>query len=149
MYEPSTGWLMLRNSTGGRVKGSVSGSVDSHGYIQVSIKSVKHLAHRIIWLYHYGWLPKMLDHKNGNPLDCRLENLRPASRFQNGFNRPANKNTVSGYKGVTLHSEGRWAARITVKRKQINLGHFSTPEAAHKAYCEAAEKYHKLFKRTQ
>jgi hypothetical protein len=35
----------------------------------------------------------------------------------------------------------RWKAVITVHGKGLYLGYFKTPEAAHMAYCAAADKH--------
>jgi hypothetical protein len=61
---------------------------------------------------------------------------------------PAYTNNASGFKGAHFHkAAGKWLASITVKGKQIHLGYFDTPEAAHKAYAAAAPKYHGRFAR--
>jgi hypothetical protein len=33
----------------------------------------------------------------------------------------------------------------SINKKTIHIGIFDTPEEAHKAYCRAADKYHKEF----
>ena len=83
------------------------------------------------------------DHINHNTLDNRDENLRIATRSENGRNRGANANNTTGFKGVTWDKDRmKWRARIMLNRKMIHLGLFVTPEAAHSAYCEAAKQYH-------
>ena len=84
---------------------------------------------------------------NGDTGDNRIANLRDATFSQNGGNMrtPQQRNT-SGFKGVSW-SEGRkkWTTSIGVRGKYYNLGHFSTPEEAHEAYCAAAVKFHGEF----
>lgn len=89
----------------------------------------------------------IVDHKNGNTLDNRKENLRMATPCQNSWNMKP-KNPRSGYKGVSMHTSGLWQARIRVNYKSIKLGYFRDPAEAHKAYCSAAIKYHGEFART-
>lgn len=85
----------------------------------------------------------IIDHINGDKLDNRTANLRIVTKQQNNMNREANKvRKDTHYKGVILHSSGRWTARIGIDRKKMHLGYFDTPEEAAQAYNEAALKYH-------
>ena len=88
------------------------------------------------------------DHRNGNTLDNRRENLRIAESCQNARNAKRSKINTSGFKGVHFRSDLRkWTARICVDRKRIHLGHFPTPELAFEAYKLAALKMHGEFAR--
>lgn len=89
---------------------------------------------------------EMADHINGSTLDNRRSNLRIATNAQNQMNKGAQPNTSSGLKGVHWFSpRNKWRALITVDGKQKYLGLFTTKEAAHAAYCEAAVKLHGEF----
>jgi len=75
-------------------------------------------------------------------MDNRIENLRPATKAENGWNRGKNKNNKSGFKGVTFDAcRGKWKASIGVHGKVKQLGRFSSPEAASSAYEIAAQKF--------
>jgi hypothetical protein len=89
---------------------------------------------------------EVCDHANGNSLDNRRTNLRIADHSTNGMNRKPNKNTAK-HKGITLKASGLWHAGITVKDKYINLGNYTTPEAAATAYNHAAKEYFGEFAR--
>lgn len=81
------------------------------------------------------------DHKNRDSLDCRRENLRPATPSQNSANRSRQSNNTSGFKGVSFRRRaGKWRADIKVHGKQRSIGLFSDPVEAARAYDEAAKK---------
>jgi hypothetical protein len=88
-----------------------------------------------------------IDHKNGNTLDNRRENLRIASTAQNASNlNELNCNNTNGFRGVTIGPHKNrlmWRARIG--RKRIHLGYFSTPEEAAKAFDKAAKEMYGEF----
>lgn len=86
-----------------------------------------------------------VDHRNMNTLDCRRDNLRVASRTQNGYNRDKPCNNTSGYKGVHWDKEKHlWRAsigmRIDGKRKRIHCGYHVNIEDAARAYAAKAEE---------
>lgn len=96
----------------------------------------------------YGYLARWLlgcpkgfvvDHKNGNPLDNRRENLRVATFQQNLWNRRTGKTfrRAAKYKGV-YPDHGRWRARITCNGKHYGLGQYGTQLEAAFAYDAAA-----------
>lgn len=81
------------------------------------------------------------DHINGNGLDNRKANLRPASHSQNQFNCRVHSRNTSGFKGVTKATGKKpWIANIGISGRIQHLGSFSTPEEAHEAYCTAARE---------
>lgn len=83
----------------------------------------------------------MIDHKNGNHLDFRRENLRIATRTQNNRNRRIRYDATGPFKGIKLTVSGTWQARIGVAGRRISLGTFSTPEEAARAYNSAARQH--------
>ena len=81
-----------------------------------------------------------VDHKNGDKLDCRLRNLRPASAGQNNCNRgPYGR---SGIKGVCWHASGKWEAAIGHAGRRRYLGLFTDKRDAAAAYDRAAVELH-------
>lgn len=90
----------------------------------------------------------LVDHVNGNGLDNRRSNLRPANFAENARNRPRRSDNTSGYKGVSWNRRnGKWQAYIGADRRQISLGHHATAEDAARAYDAAARELHGVFAR--
>lgn len=88
----------------------------------------------------FGHIPRgaEIDHRNGDPLDCRRSNLRICTHADNSKNvRPLRKNNTSGLKGVTAF-RGRWRAYIVANGIQISLGLFDIKDHAGAAYDSAA-----------
>lgn len=76
-----------------------------------------------------------IDHINRNRLDNRKSNLRLATRSQNLFNRPKQKNNKSGFKGVTFDKYRlKWIAQCCLNGKLHHLGRFEWKKDAAEAY---------------
>ena len=69
--------------------------------------------------------------KNGNKLDCRLENL--AYRSRSVASRQRKTSSKVGYTGV-YKENNRYRAVISINRKSVHIGMFDTPEEAAIAY---------------
>lgn len=92
-----------------------------------------------------------IDHVNGNRLDNRRSNLRPATNSENMMNsrKPRSAKATSQYKGVSwIASERKWKAAIVLAGKYKNLGRFSNEEDAARAYDAAARDLFGMFART-
>ena len=85
------------------------------------------------------YLPKELDHIDGDRTNNAIENLRPATRKQNTHNQKKKVNSRNPYKGVTKANSKR-IARIYNQGERQYLGVFNTAEEAYAAYCDAANQ---------
>jgi hypothetical protein len=140
-YDPDTGIVTRRITSNPMAPaGTEAGSPLKSGHLAVKVNRKSYKLHAVIWLYVYGYLPKMLDHKNGVPNDNRLDNLRLATTSQNMANRVLKTDTASGLKGAYPSTSGRWYSRITKDGAKLNLGTFDTAEQAHCAYMNKARE---------
>ena len=133
-------------------KGDIVGNVrEDTGYRVVSILDKKYTVHRLIFLYHHGYIPKMLDHIDGNKSNNKIENLRECNSYQNNQNAKRRKDNTSGTKGVYLLKTGKyaknnkWMAFFNSNKKRIYLGVFEKKEDAENIIREYREKHHGEF----
>lgn len=145
-YEPKTRFLFWKKKRQGPATDNLrAGSLRPDGSRNVSIKGCSYMEHRIAWLIHFGeWPEGVIDHKNGDPSDNRIRNLRDVSRSENSQNqrKAQSSNKSTGLLGVTLRRPGVWAARISVGGKNLHLGQFDSPISAHEAYLTAKRNRH-------
>ena len=103
MFYYENGSLFYReDGKHGKKKGNKAEYPHSAGYLAVSINGRTTMAHRVIWMYHHGYLPKMIDHIDGNKLNNDIKNLRIANASQNQHNRRINKDNKTGVKGMCI-----------------------------------------------
>jgi hypothetical protein len=137
-YDPATGeifdTLLKRESF--RKK-------NAWGYLTQPVCNVTLMAHKVAWLFIAGeWREGPVDHINGERDDNRAVNLRAVSKAENNRNLSIPKNNTSGVIGVYYFKRtDRWAARIKVDRRTINLGYFTTIEEAAHARKQAERRF--------
>jgi hypothetical protein len=106
--------------------GSMPTTVEN-GYLVTCIEGKNFKVHRLIFLWHHGYLPEQVDHRNGDPSDSRIENLRAATQAQNQKNRRIHKNNTTGFKGVYWREkEQRWYVSICSDNKIYFLGRYGS-----------------------
>jgi hypothetical protein len=121
----SEGALFRKNS------GKRAGTVNSTGRRQISIGKKLYKEHRLIFLMHHGFLPKEIDHIDGNPLNNKIDNLREASRTQNNANQKIRKDNSSGAKGISwVKSRNQWVAYSCINGKKKYAGYYKDLNAA-------------------
>ena len=109
-----------------RVKGSKNGCTHE-------------LLHRLVLGLKRG--DPWVDHINGNGLDCRKENLRICSRYENAHNRAgANRDTSTGVLGVSPKG-AKYQAYISVDGVRRILGSYPTIESARTARLQAEKMF--------
>lgn len=151
-YDSETGILTWKvaHGSGGRIPaGAIAGGIAHDNSIGVRFDGQLHRVHRLVWLWVHGEWPLEVDHRDNNPANNRLGNLRNCNRAQNTKNVRCHKDTASGTKGAYFDKrKNRWYSRIMVDGRDIHLGLFHTKEQAGAAYDAAALKYHGEFAHT-
>jgi hypothetical protein len=130
-FEYKDGVLYWKKNQSNIKSGAIAGYQRPDGYIVIGFKNKSIRAHRLIWLFHYGYMPEFLDHINGIRNDNRIENLRVATRTQNQMNLKKRIDNSSGCSGVFWNKQrNKWAVRIQIYKKTKHLGLFSSIEDA-------------------
>jgi hypothetical protein len=117
-YYPETGQFYWNTGGKGRRLDRRAGSFHkASGYIHIGICGKKYRAHRLAWLYTYGFLPEnLLDHINRDRADNRIDNLRAVDMVENTKNNSVRVDNTSGVTGVCwAKREGKWLVRISSK----------------------------------
>lgn len=136
-YDPITG--NVRGSNGEIIRRKITTKkIKKKTYLYIRLKhkgkTYKILQHRFAWYFMYGYLPDCIDHKNGEGMDNRLENIRSVSQSQNSINRMG----VKGYK--YSQKKKRYVSSITVEGVTKHLGYYSNEEDAVEAYMRARDE---------
>lgn len=144
------GYLVRKKSGQGpsNKAGSIVGYIPkfktrNNRYVTTAINKQHYCVHKLIYMYHHGYMPEQLDHINRDTLDNRIENLREATSSENAQNRKLFANNSSGAKGVSWSERNKaWFVYVNVKKRRKNVGYFRDFELAHLVAIEAREKYH-------
>jgi len=145
LFDYSDGKLFWKLKKSDKIKiGQEAGTLRKNNYKDIRIDGKNYRTHRLIYLYHYGFIPEYLDHVDGNTLNNKIENLRPATVKQNSYNRTKQVNNTSGYKGVYLHkATKKWVAYCDGN----SLGYYNTPEDANIVVKNFRNNKHKEYAR--
>ncbi len=108
-------------------------SLHNQGY---AVAKQGQLLHNYIMQTPKGFI---VDHINGNKLDCRKENLRICTLAENNQNIiSVKKNNKTGIKGIGYDNQrNKYVAHITVNYKKVFLKYCDTPEEAKLIYSYA------------
>ncbi len=127
-YDPMTGHFTWRVMRGGKHPGDIAGCLSrarGKDYIRIRVDDELIMAHRLVWLYVYGrWPEDELDHEDGDGLNNRLKNLRPADRLKNNTNASLRKDNKTGLPGVFRTRNGNYA--VTVGAAGVPGAHVGT-----------------------
>lgn len=144
-YDPETGDFTWRLVRGGKLPGDIAGSVcraRGKSYRRIRVDDELVMAHRLAWLYVHGvWPEDELDHDDGDGLNNRILNLKPADRLANNQNASLRKDNRTGVPGVFRVRNGKYQAKIRHEGQVQYLGTFDGMPAAAAAKKAAEEKF--------
>ena len=129
-YDPDSGVLYRIKRTGNNWKpGPVTPSRNDR-YVGFRFRGQICRVHRAAFFYMTGkWPEGEVDHIDLDPFNNRWDNLRSASRSQNGFNKGAQVRNITGHKNVFITPHGTFQVRISAFGDEITKTFKSEEEA--------------------
>ena len=112
-YDPLTGVFNWKIKPSDHIGiAAVAGTLNrSTGHFHITYKGRHYYTHRLAWIYVYGEIPegRLLDHKDTNGANNKIDNLRLSTKSENMMNVDLRSDNKSGHKGVTWDKvRGRW-----------------------------------------
>ena len=146
LFEYRDGNLIWKSNPkrGPKRKGCIVGTKGNR-CIHTIFDRKRYLVHRLIFLFHHGYLPNCIDHIDGNSFNNKIENLREATLTQNQYNSKTPSHSKSGIKGVRQRYSGKYYVCIKVHGKERYFGTFDDIELATLVATEVRNKYHGEF----
>lgn len=89
--------------------GDKVGHTRKDNYVVTRVFGRTYLIHRLVWFYHYGVWPELIDHIDRNPQNNKIENLRVSNKIYNSYNSGLPKNNTSGIRGIVRVNKS-WTA---------------------------------------
>lgn len=140
LFEYRDGLLINKSIRRSQISiGSPAGGIDCKGYRKVRVDGRMYRAHRLVFLFHHGYLPEIVDHIDCSRSNDRIENLRSATKSENGMNRSGSY-AKTGHRNVYKRGN-KFQVHLSCKGVVHYIGTFMYLDAA-TAAAETARKQH-------
>jgi hypothetical protein len=133
------------NSWNANYAGKKAGAISKkRRYIEITIKSIQYLVHRIIFKMFYGYDPEYVDHINGITTDNRPSNLRSVPFKENAKNRKLRKTNKTGISGIVITKHNTFQVLLLNDDGTESRKIYKTLEEAsyHRKVWEKENNYH-------
>lgn len=97
------------------------------------VDGVSYYLHRLIYAWHHGNAPDLVDHEDRQIENCRIGNLRPATPAESTLNTCIRSDNTSGVRGVYLQGS-RFCVRPNRGGSYHWVGSFATMDEARAAF---------------
>jgi len=130
-----------------------AGCIHPTGYRRIIINGKQYKAHRLIYqMFNEQWditdtsQDNSVDHRDNDPLNNSIDNLRVATNSQQQHNRGKRNDNTSGTTGVTWNkARGKWKVEVAVNKKRHSGGYFVNKEDAIAKATEMRDELHGEF----
>jgi hypothetical protein len=104
------------------------------GYRRISINGKQYLLHRLVFFFHRGYFPKVVDHVDGDVHNNCIENLQGCDQKVNIEKARIFKTNKTGFKGVSYNkAAGKYESYFWKNYKKTYCGLHNTAEEAYNA----------------
>lgn len=133
-FATTVGYKVYKAQRAGKIAGkiAINGKRDNREVV-VSYKGdkVKYPLHKLIFLYHRGFVPELIDHVDGNYLNNRISNLQELNFQLNTAKATMFSHNTTGYRGVRYRKrDDKYIVNIKVDSVGYYCGQYS---CVHKA----------------
>jgi hypothetical protein len=127
-YDSISGRLLLKGTCVDK------STTTSRGYRKIQFQSRGWLLHRLVFYYHNGYFPVVVDHVDGDVNNNKIENLNGCTQQENIEKARKFKTNKTGFKGVSYHkAANKYEGYFWKDYQKIYCGLWNTPEEAHEA----------------
>lgn len=130
-YDPATGFMYKCGES--RRRGIFKNQISSFDgiYYKVYVLGKYYKLHHVAWfLYYSEWPITLIDHRDQDPLNNKINNLRSSTSIKNAANRYKLSKLPTGiYK-----ARNRFEAKMKYKRIYYHFGYFYSVEEAFEVY---------------
>lgn len=151
LFDYQDGQLIWKVKKARANKGDIAGCYSKHNgiiYRSIKVDGTVYTSHRLIFLFHNGYLPIQVDHIDGNGLNNKIENLRSADASSNALNSKLKSSNTSTSKNVYWNKQrNKWMVQAVVDGKQKFFGLYDDFELADLVATEVRSKFHGQFAR--
>lgn len=148
LFDYQDGQLICKNGKSAVIK------VGKKRYERITVDGKAYALHRMVYLWNHGYLPKIIDHIDGNRENNNIDNLREATQQENCLNSKHRTTSKSPCKNVYLQAPTKnaewkrnWVVSLMVNKKRKYVGSFENLELADLVAHEARNLYHGQFAR--
>ena len=114
--------------------GLLTSTPTTRGYRQLYLEARGYLLHRLIFFWHHGYFPKVVDHIDGDISNNRIENLQGCDQKVNIAKANLFNTNKTGFKGVHFNkAANKYESYYWDNYKKIYCGLYDTAEEAYNA----------------
>ena len=142
-YFPNTGKFLWKVKIAKNIWIGDEAGCKYRGRFLITINKILYFRSRLAWFYVHGiWPTNEIDHKNQIKDDDRIENLREATRQENGWNRVLPRK-YDLPKGIYIKGK-KFQVMLQHENKMKYLGYFTNLDDAVKCRDEFEFEYRKF-----